>query len=107
MARADIEDALSKAKEHATAEQRDANRSLHPQIQERMQAGYTTALAVPRGKGTFNRMKDTMQAPTLTLILTLTGTLTLKAAMHDKAGESLSTMFSQACQVQPRTCSRC
>jgi hypothetical protein len=43
---------------HATDTQRNLNRSLLPLVQSRMKAGFTGAMCVPRGTGTFLRMKD-------------------------------------------------
>lgn len=44
----------------ATNVQRDLNRSLLPRVKARMEPGYAAALAVQRGSGTFNRMKNAM-----------------------------------------------
>jgi hypothetical protein len=45
----------------ATETQRNLNRSLLPQVQERMKEGYAAANSVPRGGGVFNRIKTAIE----------------------------------------------
>jgi len=45
----------------ASSTQRNLNRSLLPLVQAHMQAGYASGLSVPRGPGSFNRMKNAME----------------------------------------------
>ena len=76
--------AMADVKEFVTSQQRDANRSLQPEIQARMAGGYTKVLDVPRGNGTFNRMKD---------------------AMLSHSSSSLDGIFTQACaQLMSKVC---
>ena len=52
-----VSEAMRAAAEFATATQREINRELLPQIQQRMQPGYQAAQTVERGNGVFERIK--------------------------------------------------
>ena len=52
---------VSEAATIAKDEQREISRVLAPNIQEQMGTGYSGALEVPRGSGTFNRMKASIE----------------------------------------------
>ena len=58
-------------RESASSMQRDLNRSLLPQIRERMSQAYGEARSVPGGSGKFARMKDVMYQKSNSLVQTL------------------------------------
>ena len=59
-----IKDGFNATMQYAAAQQRDINRSLLPQIQQRMQKGYANAMETEKGAGRFNRIKNAVQTHT-------------------------------------------
>ena len=52
-----IREPMGEARSYAREQQRSINRSLKPEIEERMKAAYAAARDAPGGTGKFNRMK--------------------------------------------------
>lgn len=55
-----VRNALRAVRESSSSMQRDLNRSLLPQVQQRMETTYSSARSAPRGPGVFARMKEIM-----------------------------------------------
>ena len=66
-----VRDSFIAIKALASSQQRDINRTLLPQIQNKMQGGYTAAMNTEKGTGRFNRIKSAVGGHTNKIMKTM------------------------------------
>jgi hypothetical protein len=84
---------VSGVKDFVTTQQRDANRSLQPEIQSRMTTGYTQVLSQPGGPGELYYLLHSCHIACCSGVFNR-----MKEAMLSHASGSLDTIFNQACK---------
>ena len=92
-----IRDAMSEARAFAKEQQRQINRQLLPEIQERMKKAYDTARGAERGSGVFNRMKHAVNSQASNAVDAMFDSAT--AEMLDSVGQLISSLQERITSV--------